>query len=75
MTPPAWFMTATAGDRIVAIDSIRNRIKSGKTYRIARFVGQPGMVSDYGPYTVGVVLIGNPRTVFDPRHFRPETLT
>jgi hypothetical protein len=69
---PEWFKRATTGDRVVAVRSVRNRIKAGRTYVIARFVGQPGMVSDFGPYPVGLMIIGNKSTVFDPRNFRPE---
>jgi hypothetical protein len=70
---PEWFMRAAAGHRVIALRSIRNRIKEGRTYTIARFVGQPGMVSEFGAYKVGLMIIGNNSTVFDPRNFRPET--
>jgi hypothetical protein len=70
---PDWFMRAAAGHRIVALRSVRNKLKAGRVYTIARFVGQPGMVSEYGAYKVGLMVIGNNTTVFDPRNFRPET--
>lgn len=70
---PDWFKRAAAGDRVVALRSVRNRIKEGRTYTIARFVGQPNMVSEYGAYSVGLMVIGNNSTVFDPRNFRPES--
>lgn len=70
---PDWFKRAAAGHRVVALRSVRNRIKEGRTYTIARFVGQPGMVSEYGPYSVGLMVVGNNTTVFDPRNFRPES--
>jgi hypothetical protein len=70
---PNWFKRAAAGHRVIALRSVRNKIKEGRTYTIARFVGQPGMVSDYGPYRVGLMITGNNKIVFDPRNFRPET--
>lgn len=70
---PEWFRHAVAGDRVVALRSVRNRIKEGRTYTIARFVGQPNMISEYGPYSAGLMVIGNDKTVFDPRNFRPES--
>lgn len=69
---PEWFRQAATGHRVVAVRSVRNRIKEGRTYTIARFIGQPGMVSDFGPYAVGLMIVGNKSTVFDPRNFRPE---
>jgi hypothetical protein len=71
---PDWFMRAAAGHRKAALRSVRNKLKSGRVYTIARFVGQPGMVSEYGAYKVGLMVIGNQTTVFDPRNFRPETV-
>jgi hypothetical protein len=69
---PDWFMRATTGHRVIALRSVRNKLKAGRVYTIARFVGQHGMVSEYGPYKAGLMVVGNNTTVFDPRNFRPE---
>lgn len=70
---PDWFKRAATGHRVVALRSVRNKLKEGRTYTIARFVGQPNMVSEYGVYSVGLMIVGNQTTVFDPRNFRPES--
>lgn len=68
---PAWFKRAVIGDKIVAVKSYRNRLNAEKTYRISGFYNRPGMTSEYGPYPVGLTIVGNNMVIFDPRCFRP----
>lgn len=67
-----WFATAVAGDTVICVHAARNLLTAGKTYTIARFVGQPDMISDFGPYPVGLMVVDNDRWVFDPRYFTYE---
>jgi hypothetical protein len=59
-TLPTWFLNAAAGDRVT-------HIRTGRTYRIAVFVGQPETGG------VGFLVVGDHRKIHDPRDFRPET--
>lgn len=68
---PAWFKRAVVGDKIVAVKTFRNRLREGHTYRIAAFFHQPDMVSEFGPYPVGLTIVGNNIVIFDPRCFKP----
>lgn len=68
---PMWFRRAVVGDQIVAIKSYRNRLKADKIYRISGFHSGQDMVSEYGPYHVGLTILGNNIVIFDPRCFRP----
>lgn len=68
---PDWFHRAATDHRVIALHGLRNKLTEGRTYTIAGFVGQPDMESDFGPYAVGLMIVGNKRTVFDPRYFRP----
>lgn len=68
---PTWFKRALIGDKIKAVKSYRNRLNEGKIYRIGGFYGKAAMVSEHGPYPVGLTIVGNNNVIFDPRCFEP----
>lgn len=68
---PGWFRRAVVGDQVVALKSYRNCLTGGKIYRISGFYQGDDMVSEHGPYRVGMTILGNNIVIFDPRCFRP----